>query len=180
MLNRIIRAVRLDRTLYREVADNPRYITEAFLVVLLVALISSLGTLGGAQQENGRGLTAYIAEVVNQLLFGWLLWAVVSYFVGSSFFGGRSSVNEMLRVLAYAATPRLLGLFGFIWCIGPLLALVGWILSIAAAVVASRESMEFDTIRALITALIGYVMFIIAAIVIRIVWTGVTLPFRLF
>jgi hypothetical protein len=179
MLNRIIRAIRLDRTLYREVADNPRYMTEAFLVVLLVALISSLGTLGGAAQD-GNGLIAYIAEVINQLLFGWLLWAVVSYFVGSSFFGGRSSVNEMLRVLAYAATPRLLGVFGFIWCIGPLLALLGWILSIAAAVVAIRESMEFDTVRALVTALIGYILFIIAAIVIRLMWAGITLPFRLF
>jgi hypothetical protein len=180
MLNRIFRAVRLERTLYREVADHPNYMTEAFLIVLLVALISSIGTLIGAGQENGGGFIAYVAEVINQLLFGWLLWAVVSYFVGSTFFGGRSSVNEMLRVLAYATTPRLLGLFGFIWCIGPLLALVGWILSIAAAVVAIRESMEFDTVRALVTALIGYILFIIAAIVIRLFWAGITFPFRLF
>jgi hypothetical protein len=53
-------------------------------------------------------------------------------------------------------------------------------LSIAAAVVAIRESMEFDTVRALVTALIGYILFIIAAIVIRLLWAGVTFPFRLF
>lgn len=180
MLNRIIRAIRLDRTLYREVADHPNYMTEAFLIVLLVALISSLGTLFSAGQENGGGLPAYLAEVFNQLLLGWLLWAVISYFIGSSFFGGRSSVKEMLRVLAYATTPRLLGFFGFIACIGPLLALAGWILSIAAAVVAIRESMEFDTIRALVTALIGYILFIITAIIIRVLWSGLTFPFRLF
>ena len=180
MINRMIRAVRLDRTLFREVADNPRYITEAFFIVLLVALISSIGSLVGAEQENQNGVTAYIVEVINQLLFGWLLWAIVSYFVGTTFFGGRSSINEMLRVLAYASIPRLLGLFGFIWCIGPLLALLGWILSIIAAVVAIRESMEFDTIRALVTALIGYILFLIAAVVIRVLWAGITLPFTLF
>ncbi len=159
MLNRIMRAIRLDRTLYREVADNPAYMNEAIIIIVAVSLIASIGTING-------GIGAYIAQVFNSLLFGWVLWAVVAYFVGTKFFQGRSSIPEMLRVLAYANLPRLLGLFGFIPCIGPLLVFAGWVLSIIAAVIAIRELMEFDTTKAVITALIGVAVFIIVSLVV--------------
>ena len=36
MIDRIIRAVRLDPTLYREVADDEQYTNEAFMIVVIV------------------------------------------------------------------------------------------------------------------------------------------------
>jgi hypothetical protein len=170
MFDRIIRAIRLDRTLYREVADNPAYMNEAILIVVFVSILAAVGTIGG-------GIGAYIIQVFNGLLFGWLLWAVVAYFVGTQFFQGHSSIPEMMRVLAYANLPRLLGLFGFIPCIGPLLALAGWILSVVAGVIAIRESMEFDTTKAVITAVIGFLVFLVVSIFVAFVMAGARLAF---
>jgi hypothetical protein len=176
MLDRIMRAIRLDPTLYREVADDESKINEAAIIVIIVSVISALGVLIGSE----NGLMAFIFQVLNSLLFGWVLWAAVSYFVGANMFQGRSSVNEMLRVLGYANAPRLLGFFSFIPCVGWLIALAGWVLSIAAGVIAIRESMEFDTGKAVITAVIGLLLYLIASVVIGIVWAAVTLPFAAF
>jgi hypothetical protein len=121
MIDRLVRAIKLDPRFYREVADNPAYTTESFIVVLVVAIISSLGVLF----SSDRGLFAFIAQVGNSLLFGWLLWAAVAYLIGANVFGVRSNLNEMLRALGYANAPRLLGVFSFIPCIGWVIAFAG-------------------------------------------------------
>ncbi|HZW04034.1 MAG TPA: Yip1 family protein [Anaerolineaceae bacterium] len=171
MLDRIIRAIRLDPGLYRKVADDEGLTGEAVVIVVVVALIGALGVAFSADQ----GLLAYILQVINSLLVGWLLWAVVAYFVGNAL-GGRSSIGEMARTLGYANAPRLLSVFGFIPCIGWIISLIGWVLSLAAAVIGIRESMEFDTTKALITAGIGFLVYLIAAIVIGIVFGSFAIP----
>jgi hypothetical protein len=43
-------------------------------------------------------------------------------------------------------------------CLGWIAALVGWVLSLIAGVIAIREAMEFDTVKAVITVLIAWVI----------------------
>lgn len=175
MFERIVRAIRLDKSLYREAADLPALTSEGALIAVGVALISSLGMLGAGP----RALFAYLAQVANSLLFGWILWSLVAYFVGTRFFKGRSNVEEMLRVLGYANAPRLLGVLGFIPCVGWLFSVTGWVLSVIAGVIAIREAMEFETSDAVITALVSFVLYIIASVTIGLVFAGLSLPFHL-
>jgi hypothetical protein len=105
---------------------------------------------------------------------GWLLWAAVSYFVGAAL-GGRSSVSEMARTLAYANTPRFVALLGFIPCVGWVFRLAAWVLGIAAGVIAIRESMEFDTVKAVVTAVVGLILYVIANVAINAALGGVGL-----
>lgn len=160
MIDRLIRAVRLDRTLYRMVADNPEYNNEATLVAVVVSLVAALNGLASA-----RPIQSFLVQAVIGILFGWLLWAMVAYLVGSRFFKGRSTANEMMRTLAYAGVPRLLGVFGFIPCVGWIAALAGGVLSIIAGVIAIREAMEFDTTSAIITAIVGFLLYLLATII---------------
>lgn len=171
MIDRIIRAIRLDPTLYRQVADDESLTTEAVIIVVVVALIGGLGVAFSSEQ----GLIAYILQVLNNLLVGWLLWAVVAYFVGNAL-GGRSSVGEMARTLGYANAPRLLSVFGFIPCIGWIVSAIGWVLSLVAGVIAVRESMEFDTGKALITVVIGFIIFMIASLLIGLLLGALAIP----
>jgi hypothetical protein len=160
MIDRITRAIRLDRTLFRQVADNPEYMNEAVLIAVIVSLVVALGTLFGTEQP----LLAFFGRFASEIIFGWLLWGLVAYFVGTALFKGRSSPAEMLRTLAYAGTPRLLGVFGLIPCVGWILAVVGWVLAVIAGVIAIRESMEFDTTQAVITAVIGFALYVLVTI----------------
>jgi hypothetical protein len=151
MVDRIMRAIRLDPTLYREVADNPAYTQEAIIIAVVVTIISALYTLIFV------GFTTFLVEVLSGLLLGWILWALVAYFVGQKFFKGRSAPMEMIRTLAYAGIPRI---FFIIPCFGWIIAVI---LIAVAGVIAIRESMEFDTRSAIITAVVGLLVFIVAS-----------------
>lgn len=158
MIDRILRAIRLDAALYREVADDPQFNMEAVVIVVVVAALSALGTGIAAQ----RFVIAFFAELASSLILGWLLWALISYLIGAAL-GGRSSLPEMARTLGYANSPRLLALLGFIPCVGWVFRAAGWILGIAAGVIAIRESMEFDTFKAIVTAVVGLILYVVAS-----------------
>ena len=89
--------------------------------------------------------------------------------MGTKLFEGDADFGEMKRTLGYAHAPRLLGLLSFIPCVGPILALAGFVLSLVAAVIAIREAMDFDTGKAVITAIIGWAVVLVLSIIIGVV-----------
>lgn len=157
MLERIVRAIRLDSTVFGEIAEDQNAMSEAAIIVVVVAVLSALGTAIG----SGNFFVALIASLLAAILVGWLLWAVLTYAVGAFIFQGDSDIPEMMRVLGYANAPRLLGLFAFIPCVGWLIALVGWLLSLIAGFIAVREAMDFDTSKAILTVVISWVIALI-------------------
>ena len=162
MVDRILRAIRLDFTVFREIAEDQAAMTEAAIIVVVVSLLSAIGTFIAsllAEVGFGRALLDFFSTwLIFGILLGWILWAVLTYFVGTLLFQGKTDIPEMMRVLGYANAPNLLGIFGFIPCAGWLIALAGWILSLIAGVIAIREAMEFDTGKAVITVLISWVI----------------------
>jgi hypothetical protein len=157
VLERIVRAIRLDSTVFAEIAEDQNAMSEAAIIVVVVAILSALGGAIG----SGNFFVALIVSLLASILIGWLLWAVLTYVVGSLIFKGDSDVAEMMRVLGYANAPRLLGLFAFIPCVGWLIALAGWLLSLVAGFLAVREAMDFDTGKAILTVVISWVIAII-------------------
>ncbi len=172
MLERILRAIRLDWTVFREIAEDPAATMQAAVIVVVVNLLASLG---GAFAAKGNFALSFIVSWVLAVLVGWLGWAAVTYLVGSLLFKGRSSIVEMMRVLGYANAPKLLGLLSFIPCIGPFMSLIGWILALIAGVLAIREAMEFETLHAIITVVVSWVVVLIINLIILIPLTGMAI-----
>jgi hypothetical protein len=170
MVERIVRAIKLDFTVFREVAEDQNATTEAAIIVFVVTFLSAIGTGLGvliAQAGFGRAVLGFFSEwLLSGILIGWIGWAILTYFVGTVLFQGKTEIPEMLRVLGYASAPKLLGLLGFIPCVGWLFSLAGWILSLIAGVIAVREAMEFDTGRAVITVLISWVIALLISLAI--------------
>lgn len=150
MVDRMIRAAMLNPAVYNEVERDVNATTEAFLVVLIVAVATGIGRLAA-------GVPGFIGGLVLAVLL-WLLVAYITYLVGTSLFGGTATVGELLRTMGYAQTPRLLSVLGFIPVIGGIAILVGFILAVVAAVIAVREALDFDTGKAILTAIISWVV----------------------
>jgi Yip1 domain len=167
MMDRILRAIRLDPSLYREVGGDERLNGEATLVVLGATLLSAIG-LGFASRQ--WALT-FGAELINGLLLGWLLWAVIANLIGD-FLGGRSQLGSMIRALGYANAPRFVAVLSFVPCVGWLFRLAAWALTIAAGVIAIRETMEFDTFKAIVTAVVGLAVYVLFNIFIGLFFGG--------
>ena len=155
MLDRIVRAIRLDWTVFSEIAQDRGAMKEAALIVAIVSFLSAVGT-GIARSSFG----AFIGDWLAGILLGWIGWAIITYFVGTRMFNGDTDIAEMLRVLGYANAPILLGLLGFIGCIGWVFTLVGGLLALGAAILAIREAMDLATENAIVTAVIGWVIYI--------------------
>jgi hypothetical protein len=170
MINRVVRAAMLDVDLYEEVEADTSLTQEALMVVILVSIASGVGgflagVIGG---DIGAAVLGLILGVVMGVL-GYYIWAYVTYFVGTNLFDGTADVGEMLRTLGYASGPRVLGVLAFIPCLGPLAALVGALWALVAGVVAVRQALDFDTGKAILTVIIGWVIVFIITIVVSVV-----------
>ena len=155
MIDRIVRAIRLDWTVFGEIAQDRNALKEAAIIVAIVSFLSAVGT-GIAARSLGSFAGAWIASI----LVGWIGWALITYLVGTTLFKGKTDIPEMLRVLGYANAPNLLGLLSFIPCVGWLFSLIGGILALVAGILAVREAMDFNTGDAVVTVVIGWVIFI--------------------
>ena len=136
MIDRVRRAAMLDVGLYQEVEADSSLNQEALVVVALVSVVAGIGGfLGGLTGGNiGPAFLALVVAVVLGVV-NYYIWSYLTYFVGTSLFGGTADPGELLRVLGYASGPRVLGLLNFIPC-------VGWVFGLGGACVGCPLSMQ--------------------------------------
>jgi hypothetical protein len=155
MLDRVIRAARLDASLYEEVEADPSSMGQAMTVVVLASIAGGIGTAG---IEGQPGLV--LGLILN--LVGWYIWAFLTYFIGTRLLPQPSTeadVGQLLRTLGFAAAPGLLRVVGFVPVIGPLVIVITAFWSLATMVVAVRQALDYDsTPRAILVCVIGWVV----------------------
>lgn len=165
MIQGIIRAVKLDATFYEEVEQDPSYNQDSLMVVILASLLGGLGGLISMAMsgEIFGAIIAFIVAVVLTLL-GFFLWVWVATFVGTRFFKGTGQFDNVKRAMGFSYAPQLLNILSFIPCLGGIIALVAWALTIVAGVKAVRQSLNQDNTNAILTVVVSaVVVFIITA-----------------
>ena len=171
MINRVTRAAMLDVNLYEEVEADTSLNQEALIVVILVAVAGGIGSFLG-QVFGGEIGPAVISLLVTIVLgvVSYYIWAYVTHFVGTRLFDGTADPGELLRTLGYASGPRILALLSFIPCLGGLAGLVGAIWALVTGVVAVRQALDFDTTKAVLTCIVGWVIALVISIVVGLVF----------
>jgi hypothetical protein len=166
----MIRAARLDVSLYNEVEADLNATTQALMVVVITAVASGIGAaLSLAITGRPAGVVgALIGGIIVELL-GWAVWSYVMYFVGTRVFHGTASYGELLRTLGFAYSPGVLNILRFIPMLGGLIALIVGIWRIITGFIAVREALDLDngnTVATIVVGLIAYliVLFIVAFI----------------
>lgn len=158
LVDRMIRAAKLEPALYNEVERETEATTQALTVVIIVAIATGISgfitfmMLGDA----GLAIRGFIGGIIGSVV-GWVVWSFITYFVGTSVFGGTATPGEVLRCVGFAQAPGVLGIVGFIPCVGWLVALAAGIWVIVAVVVALREALDITTGKAIGTAIIGFI-----------------------
>ena len=154
LFERIVGVFRLSAPVFEQIEHDRTATGQAALVVAGVALLLGLGSGFTAVTGSGTFVQTFISTFLWAFI-GWVLWSGVSYFVGTTFFAGRADMGEMLRVIGFASAPLALGI---IPCIG---GLVGSLWAVAAGFVAIRQGLDLDNLRALLTVVIGFVLYLI-------------------
>ena len=151
LVQRMVGAARLDPKTYEEVERDTKATTQAAIVVVLAAIAVGIGSI---RENGGQGL---IGGIVSGLL-GWAVFSQFAYFVGTRFLAGpqtKASWGEVLRTLGFAYTPTLVAVVGFVPVLGPLVAFVGQVWFLIAAVTALRHAFEVSTGRAVAIGLVA-------------------------
>lgn len=165
MVDRILGVFRLNSATFEEIEHDPSATSQAAIVVAIVAVLAAIGSGIFAGIGSGSFLTSFLGTLIWTFV-AWIIWSVVSWFVGTSLFGGKATVDEMLRVIGFAYAPQMLSI---IPCIG---GLIGAIWSLIAGFIAIRQGLDLDNMKALLTAIVGFIVIIIGQIFLAIL-TGI-------
>jgi len=168
IMSRVMRVFRYDLTVFQEVEEDQAATQQAWAVVVLAAVASGIGSALGSLISGGGFVGMLLGLIVTPILalIGYFLWAFVTYWVGVNMFQGETDFEEMQRVIGFAYAPNVLGLLGFIPCVGFLISLAASLYALVLSVMAVKEGLDVDMGKAIVTCLIGWaVNFILVSVV---------------
>jgi len=162
--DRLIAAIRLDKTVFDEVEHDPDAIAQAFWVVVLASVAQGLG---GIQAPSIPALIGGLFGITLAGLLGWVVGAALIWAIGVKLMGCTSDYQELLRTVGFASAPKVLFLLGVLPLGGfaYVLGLVVLVLTTIASVVAVRQALDVTTGRAIVVCLVAMAAsFVIAAV----------------
>lgn len=139
-LARLIAAATLDGSVYEEVELDTRAFGQALLAVLLSGLAMGAGAYGRL------GLHGAIS-VATAAVFGWLLWAGLTFVIGMTLLRGartEATWGELLRTTGFATAPGFLGILGVIPVLSGFIVFVAAVWILLAFVVAVRHALDYS------------------------------------
>jgi hypothetical protein len=148
LVDRMVGAAFLNTDTFEEVEHDETATGQAALVVVMVAVAYAIGGYGG-------GLTGALGAAGAALL-SWLVWAGITFLVGTKVFGGTASWGELLRTLGFAQSAGVLAVLG-------ILPLLGWILLMVlplwiaiAGFIAIRQALDIDNWKTFLVVLVAW------------------------
>jgi hypothetical protein len=160
--DRMMRSAKLDSHVYEEVEHDQTATSQALTVVVIVAVATGIGQALAQvmARDSGAAVGGFIAGLITAVL-GWIIWSGIAYFVGTRVFGGVATYGEMLRTIGFAQSPGVLNILGFVPILGGLINLAVGLWILAATVVAMRQALDLDTTKAVMTGILGFIVYVI-------------------
>jgi len=155
IVNRIFRAAKLDANLYEEVEADKSALSQAIVVVVLSSLAAGIGSISDAGL-GGIALGSIAA------LIGWLIWAYLTYIIGTKLLPTpetKSDYGELLRTTGFSSAPGLIRILAIIPGLAGIVFLVAGIWMLVAMIIAVRQALDYkSTMRALGVCIIGWII----------------------
>lgn len=164
LVNRMLRAAKLEVNLYEEVEADTKATIPAMWVVVIASVATGIGT-GIAGIIAGNGAMAFLWGLLGGLavaLVGWLVWAGITYLLGTTVLKGQNTSatwSELLRTIGFAQSPGVLKILSFIPYLGGLISLAASVWALIATVVGVRQALDVSTGRAIAVCIVGWIIY---------------------
>ena len=153
--DRMLRAARLDASLYEEVEADKSAMGQAITVVILASLAAGFGTI------STTGVGGIVSGTISALI-AWVVWAYLTYFIGTRFLPEpqtKADPGELLRTIGFASSPGLIRAVGIIPGLTGFIFMVASIWMLMAMVIAVRQALDYSgTGRAIGVCIIGWII----------------------
>ncbi|MBM4452343.1 MAG: hypothetical protein FJ024_07715 [Chloroflexi bacterium] len=166
LLNRMVRAAKLEVNLYEEVEADSKATMPAMWVVIIAAVAAGIGS-GIAGIIAGKGVMFFLWGLLGGMavaLLGWLAWAGITYLLGTTVLKGpntSSTWSELLRTVGFAQSPGVLKILSFIPWVGGIINLGASIWTLIAVVVGVRQALDVSTWRAIAICIVGWLVYFV-------------------
>lgn len=156
LVDRMIRAAKLQPALYEEVESDAGATGQAMTVVVLSALAAGVGTFS----EHGVG--GALGNVILALI-GWFLWAFLTWILGTKLLAEpetNANLGEMLRTIGFSSAPGVIRVLGIVPGLSHIVGLAASVWMLAAMIIAVRQALDFSsTWRAILVCVIGWLVY---------------------
>ena len=156
--DRMVRAARLDASVYEEVEADRGAMGQATLVVIASSLAAGVGA-------SGRGGIGALLFASISALVGWYIWAFLTYWIGTRFLPEpqtEADYGQLLRTIGFSSTPGIVRVLGVIPGVTGLVFIVASLWMLVAMVIAVRQALDYTgTSRALAVCFIGWIVQVI-------------------
>ena len=155
MVDRMIRAAKLDAQLYEEVEADKGTLGQAMGVVVLASIAAGVGS--GAL----GGFFGFFIGTAGAL-FSWFIWAALTYFIGTRILPEpttRADIGELLRTTGFSSSPGLIRVLGLVPGFTAIVFLVSGVWMLTAMIIAVRQALDYQsTLRAVGVCTIGWIV----------------------
>lgn len=155
LFKRMLRAAKLDVSLYEEVEADEGALTQATFVVILSSLAAGIAGI------FSFGIMFLIVSTISALV-GWYVWAFLAYYIGTKFLPEEQTEadhGQLLRTLGFASSPGLIRILGIIPGLMLIVNFIASIWMLVTMVIAVRQALDYkSTLRAVIVCIIGWII----------------------
>ena len=153
-ISRIIRACKLDISLYEEVEADQSATIQAAIIVVLSSIAAGIGAIS-------LGASNFLMAPILSLV-SWYIWAYLIYFIGAKLFpeaNRQADHGQLLRTIGFSSAPGLIRIFGFTPELMSITFIGSGIWMLVAMVVAVRQALDYEsTWRAIGVVVIGFLV----------------------
>jgi len=155
MVDRMVRAAKLDPQLYEEVEADKAALGQAMGVVVLASVAGGVG--GGGL----GGVSGFFIGTVGSLI-GWFIWAGLTYLIGTRLLPEpetRADLGELLRTIGFSSSPGLIRVLGLVPGLTGIVFFVSGVWMLTAMIIAVRQALDYrSTLRAVGVCVIGWIV----------------------
>ena len=176
-LNRMIRAARLDATLYAELTADATATRQALTVVALVALAHGVGGIIRGVSFEWNPLSGSLFGMLGEIAF-FSVASLVIYLLGRYVLGGKATYAQVVRPLGFSVVPGLLILIAALASLPGVgveahvfIVLAAW--RLAAGYIAVRQALVLGAWKCTVALLAGVLSGMVAVVIATRVLFGV-------
>ena len=152
LVERMIRAAKLDVNLYEEVEADKTALGQSMTVVILSSVAAGIGSI------TQSGIPGIIFGTISALI-GWLIWSYITYIIGTKVLPTpetQADYGELLRTIGFSSSPGLIRVLGIIPGLGAIVFFVAGIWMFVNMIIAVRQALDYtSTLRAVGVCIIG-------------------------
>jgi hypothetical protein len=165
-VNRVIRMVKLDTTVFEDMRDDPQALLPAIVIAAISFLLAGIGGwlwwIISSYPDTGKMVLESVIVGTITATIAWIVWVGVAFFMLTNVFKYEADFQRMLKSCGLAVIPFALSLLMFIPGINLGVGLLGIGLSFLLMDIGIQVSVEAQPGHVILATFSGFVVFCLA------------------